>query len=65
MKVVYHGIFDEVLVPDISATPIKRGTPIDVPDDVGKRLLEQEENWQLSGRKVLRDESPPKDDNGN
>lgn len=52
MKVYYDGMFDEVLVPDLAlhgiTEPVKRGTPIEVPDEIGENMLRQPENWKLA-----------------
>lgn len=41
MKLVYTGAHAEVEVPDAGIVA-RRGTPIDVPDEAAKRLLEQD-----------------------
>lgn len=47
MKVVYQGPFDEVEVPFDFGGSVKarKGETVDVPDTIGKGLLEQPENW--------------------
>ena len=61
MKVVYIGQFDEVIVPEwenANGYPqsAKRGEPVEVPDELAVRLLEQADNWSkaptTSGRKT-------------
>lgn len=51
MRVVYKGMFDEVIVPewlDDNGYPgtAKRGEPVEVPDELAKRMLEQADNWE-------------------
>ena len=47
MQVRYIGLFDEVIVPEVSATEtVKRGAAVDVDDTVGERLLAQAGNWE-------------------
>jgi hypothetical protein len=41
MRIVYDGPFDEVEVPD-GGFVAARGEPVDAPDDVAARLLEQD-----------------------
>lgn len=45
MKVSYVGSYDEVEVPSVGVV-CKRGAEVEVPDSLGKALLEQPENWQ-------------------
>lgn len=50
MRIVYTGIFDEVIVPDwpdANGYPqqAKRGEPLECPDELAGRLLEQADNW--------------------
>ena len=46
MQVRYIGLFDEVIVPEVSASEtVKRGEAIDVQDAVAERLLAQAGNW--------------------
>jgi len=48
MKLTYVGGFDAVSVPlpsGAEATCARNGT-IEVPDNIGERLLEQADNWQ-------------------
>lgn len=51
MRIVYTGMFDEVIVPDwVQANgypqpPVKRGEPVEIEDELAKRLLEQVDNW--------------------
>lgn len=40
MRVVYDGPIDAVEIPEANAIAV-RGEPIEVPDDLGKRLCEQ------------------------
>lgn len=57
MKLIYTGIFDAVEVaawtdPQTGyAREVKRGEPVDIPDAIAERLLEQTDSW-------ARDESP-------
>lgn len=56
MKVVYIGQFDEVIVPEwenANGYPqnAKRGEPVEVPDELAARLLEQADNWQVAAVK--------------
>jgi hypothetical protein len=47
MQVRYIGLFDEVIVPEVSTTEtVKRGEPVEVDDLVGDRLLAQHSNWE-------------------
>jgi flagellar biosynthesis/type III secretory pathway protein FliH len=46
MQIVYVGPHDGVEVLEIPDPPIVQpNTPIDVPDDIANRLLQQTENW--------------------
>ena len=50
MKLVYTGIFDEVLVPEWvneNGYPqsAKRGEEVEVDDKLARRLLDQHDNW--------------------
>lgn len=50
MRIVYKGIFDEVIVPDWADAngypqAAKRGEALDCPDALAARLLEQTDNW--------------------
>jgi len=50
MQFEYIGMFDEVLVPELSYAPIKRGVAVEVRDaDVAERLRLQPENWRERG----------------
>jgi hypothetical protein len=60
MKIVYIGHQDAVVVPEFGGGVIERGRPVDVPEDLGRRLLEQADNWQVSGVK----RTPPGGDVG-
>lgn len=47
MQVRYIGLFDEVIVPEVSTTEtVKRGTAIEVGDALASRLLAQDSNWE-------------------
>ena len=47
MQVRYIGLFDEVIVPEVSATEtVKRGAAVDVDEAVAARLLAQRDNWE-------------------
>ena len=47
MQVRYIGLFDEVIVPEVStAETVKRGEPVEVQSAVGERLLAQTGNWE-------------------
>ena len=47
MQVRYVGLFDEVIVPEVSTTEtVKRGASIDVDDALASRLLAQAGNWE-------------------
>ena len=50
MKVTYVGEHDEVEVPDARVL-VKQGETVDVPDDIGASLIEQESNWKAAGAK--------------
>ena len=46
MQVRYTGMFDEVMVPEVSRTrTVKRGEPIEVDDALAARLLAQPD-WE-------------------
>lgn len=47
MKLIYGGPIDEVEVPDAGIVAT-RGEPVEVPDDVAARLLEQD-TWSKTG----------------
>ena len=47
MQVRYVGMFDEVIVPEVSAAEtVKRGTAVEVDDALAARLLAQDGNWE-------------------
>jgi len=47
MQVSYIGQFDEVIVPEVSATEtVKRGAAVEVDDALAERLLAQAGNWE-------------------
>jgi len=47
MQMRYVGLFDEVIVPEVSTTEtVKRGASIDVEDALASRLLAQNGNWE-------------------
>ena len=47
MQMRYVGLFDEVIVPEVSTTEtVKRGASIDVEDALASRLLAQHSNWE-------------------
>lgn len=46
MKVKYVGAFASVDVPSARLVDVARGDVVDVPDQIGKGLCEQAENWQ-------------------
>lgn len=47
MQVRYIGLFDEVIVPEVSTSQtVKRGEPVEVDDPVAERLLAQRDNWE-------------------
>jgi len=47
MQVRYVGLFDEVIVPEVSATEtVKRGAAVDVDEALAARLLAQRDNWE-------------------
>jgi len=47
MQMRYVGLFDEVIVPEVSTTEtVKRGTPVKVDDALAARLLAQDSNWE-------------------
>ena len=60
MQVKYIGMFDEVLAPAVSASPIAKGEAIDVDDALGASLLEQADNWAavVSPSKPARENKP-------
>ena len=47
MHVRYIGLFDEIIVPEVSITEtVRRSEPVEVADTVGERLLAQRGNWE-------------------
>lgn len=47
MQVRYVGMFEEVIVPEVSTTEtVKRGTAVEVDDALAARLLAQDGNWE-------------------
>ena len=47
MQVRYVGLFDEIIIPEVSTTEtVKRGAAIDVDDALASRLLTQDSNWE-------------------
>ncbi len=47
MQVRYVGMFDEVIVPEVSTTgTVKRATAVEVDDALAARLLAQRGNWE-------------------
>ena len=47
MQMRYVGLFDEVIVPEVSTTEtVRRGQPVEVDDLVGESLLAQRANWE-------------------
>lgn len=48
MQLVYSGAHDEVEVPDAGIVA-QRGVPVEVEDEVAKRLLEQD-TWARAGK---------------
>lgn len=47
MQVRYIGLFDEVIVPEVSATEtVKRGAAVEVDEALAERLLAQAGNWE-------------------
>lgn len=47
MKVQYHGPHDAVIVRELDDLEVKRSELVDVPDELGARLLEQATNWRV------------------
>lgn len=47
MKVQYHGPHDAVTVRELDELEVKHGEIVEVPDDLGARLLEQATNWRV------------------
>jgi len=45
VKLTYTGPYDEVEIPSAGVV-CKRGETVDVPDELGKSLLEQADNWR-------------------
>ena len=50
VSVVYVGAHAEVEVPD-GEFVVQRDVPVDVPEHVAERLLEQPDNWKRAGAK--------------
>ncbi len=61
MKVQYTGQHDEVFVPELYdertglAYAVKRGDSVEVPDEVGERMIIQRANWRPSAGGKLRE----------
>lgn len=61
VSLTYVGTHDAVNVPDLAnpgswhATDVEKGKSVDVPEDVAKSLLEQEDNWQRTETKTQRE----------
>lgn len=51
MKLIYGGPIDEVEVPDAGIVAA-RGEPVEVPDDVAARLLEQDTWSEVGGKRA-------------
>lgn len=45
MKVIYIGPHDGVEVPEVNYLEAERDKPVDVPDHIALKLLEQREAW--------------------
>ncbi len=63
MKVEYVGMFDEVVVADwVDANGqsqlARRGEAIEVDDEIGARLLQQEDVWRAPGNGAKRAKAP-------
>lgn len=66
MRIEYIGLFDEVIVPALLdqqgyARTVRRGEPVDVPEELAERLLEQTANWRKApadARRKSGDETP-------
>lgn len=56
MQVIYVGMFDSVFVRELGehGTDVKRGEAVEVSDELGARLLEQPDNWQVAKGKPAR-----------
>lgn len=51
MKITYVGMFEAVLVRDwldANGDPreVTKGVPVEIPDEIAVRLLDQTENWE-------------------
>jgi hypothetical protein len=47
MQVRYVGMFDEVIVPEVSTVDVvKRGEAVEADEALAARLLAQRENWE-------------------
>lgn len=46
MQLVYTGIHQQVEIADVPGVTATRGEPVDIPDEVAKRLLEQVDAWR-------------------
>ena len=65
MRIVYLGPRgnDEVIVPDFTdergyPQTVKRGVPVEVPDELAASLLEQPDNWAEAPAKAGRNTVP-------
>lgn len=47
MKVQYHGPHDAVVLSGPEWREVARGEVLDVPDELGARLLDQASNWRI------------------
>lgn len=46
MRVRYMGIFDSVIVPALSGSPVDRGSELEVSAELGAELLTQSGVWE-------------------
>lgn len=58
MKVRYTGPIDEVTIREFDLT-VKRNHQLDIPDAIGKRLVQQAD-WEEVGKPKSEQESPAK-----
>lgn len=54
MKLQYHGPHEAVTIPEFDeAREIKRGEFVEVPDELGERMLEQPSNWRRPAKAAV------------
>lgn len=57
MQIVYNGVHPEVVVDEFSQSVIKAGEPVEMPDDLAARLLEQS-TWSKASTPAPQSSTP-------